>query len=450
MRLKRVERCLVQTRLTGVVFVPLSLAILWLCGDNVGVDINEIAPHKEPLCVTPQPGFPRQPLPRLPPGRAHAMMAARRNLMLEQYPNDLFRRDASWPGASPGPKAVVPDSERCKLDIPQEFWNTTAARRSHPALPSAQMDPRTGWLAMLRIPKTGSTSMLDIVKKQFQPRCVASLNHSTAAESFSGKFCVSSPPAPRWYYPACSVVVKQHVDLQRKNPGQRPCKLYLNGHADHDDLRSSLPTLTPAGLPERVWLVTVLRHPVQRTLSEFRECFSSRRITTWDYRLSPNVVALKRRWQVTGLLSARQRLARLAFNLWLQDEGGARRWQNRQTRYMAGHDSLNKTGTKVGGNQTALLELALENMARFTVVGLTDQMAVTRSLLTYHAGDWFRPNTTSGVDPPAKNVKEDLFVVDEALRSKLAEMNDLDLKLYTAACQRLKREVALLSSVPVV
>lgn len=365
----------------------------------------------------------------------------------------------------------------CPLAVPPLFWSrvygTYDERRQNV---SAGMDPTKNWVAFLRLPKTASTSMLHAIRDNFRPHCVDDLHHTTQADGFSGRFCVSQAPVSpsprgrpaRVWYRSCSQVIREHVSLQARHPEARPCKIYSQGHADFTDLtvplanHSSAASDTPPGWQQQTdqqavqgpWLLTILRDPVERTLSEFRQLWVGIKVPfMWDYLVPLELWQLRRVWQLTSNPTTKAEIARRAFDMWLASNTSVH-WRNRQVRLLCGHaagsagpDAFANYAAAAAGDRLAL-DLAMEHLAAFTVVGLSDQYAVTRALLHYHTSPAFRPAAPLGQGaqgPPAVssrlNTLDDLFPVDAALAVQLASLNKLDQILYRTACSQLQREV---------
>ena len=258
------------------------------------------------------------------------------------------------------------------------------------------------WIFYVRIQKTFSKSYLHFLKSKLMSQFkVSQCGHAFAASLSADTrkpFCV------RASYGVCSQMVRNEW---LRNPH---CKLVGDHHCNWVDLFEPLQHLVSRNgtLPPTVHVVTLLRHPLRRCLSEFKHIACGK--LPWDY-------CLKRTPQASSLSKA-------SYLSFLQNPSHSPGMSNRQTRMLSGLHSE---------NGAAMLKSAKSNLLRMKVVGVSELFEQSLRL-TAHAFHWdydeFKDHShilelTDRTRLP--------FEIDNEIVHETLKRNLLDLELYLFA-----------------
>ncbi len=259
----------------------------------------------------------------------------------------------------------------------------------------------SGWIKYLRIQKTGSTSFFKGIRAMFAAGCEAA-GHPAVQGEFSGPFCISNEQHPfrafQHQYCCCHCVARDYIVTTRKRAarkGQKGCRLFIQAHADYTDLTEPF---IEAGEPTAL-LATILRDPVDRTVSEFynmahETTANPRRLkqAVWDYNVTflwPEI----RRWKVAQDRAKRQNdpeavtelssALEAMFVKWFEEPAAQRRHTNRETRYVLGTREFDRLISTGGDAGTQIIAAANKNLAKFDVVGVTERQDLALALVGY-------------------------------------------------------------------
>ncbi len=174
---------------------------------------------------------------------------------------------------------------------------------------------------------------------------------------------------------------------------------------------------------EQFTTVTLLRHPVARAVSQY----SYWRSLDPALQLAPSdrhQVELARRFSLPALLDAGDPIVDGSF-------------RNLQTQMLGLPRARSPGGPHA---DRAVLDAALQRLARIDCVGTTERLQETALLLAARIGWLPEPRL------PKINTSSDIGEIDPRTLDRLAEMNGLDLELHAAAEARLAAAVATLRS----
>lgn len=262
----------------------------------------------------------------------------------------------------------------------------------------------SGYIKYLRIQKTGSTSFFKGLRAISKVGC-ESAGYRAVKGEFSGPFCISNEqrvfrPIQREYC-CCHCVARDYIAATRQRAaraGRSGCRLFIHAHADYTDLTEPF---IEAGEPTAL-LATIIRHPLDRTVSEFYNMASettqdARRLRAfvWDYNVTflwPEI----RRWQAAKDRVKRHNSSEATIELatateamfvkWFEEPAARRRHTNRGTRYVLGTYVFDRLVSAGGDADTDAITAATKNLAKFDVVGVTERQDLALAMVGYMFG----------------------------------------------------------------
>ena len=211
-----------------------------------------------------------------------------------------------------------------------------------------------------------------------------------------------------------------HEVLKRKL-GDAVCSPILNtsfssalGEFERYDCVSGHIQYHPMSSLDGLWAFTVLRHPVERILSQYY--FSRSAVAPSGNPFNEAA----RRMDLDALVDTEDPSIRPSLS-----------------NVMVAHFSLLMWDGITETTPATRLEMARHALSKFNLVGLTERLAETVDLLCWHLGAG-PVDTLPRVN--ANDARIPLGEVSTATRRKLAELNELDMQLYTSAQQIYDRQ----------
>ena len=292
-------------------------------------------------------------------------------------------------------------------------------------LPQAKpLDPNE-WLLFLRFQKTGSKGWTELLK------AIGKAQQDSKRKCEHGFFTSISPVAKKkrcTIYDDCATQLSKFL---LKQGDSFDCQVIADQHCDYNDLSKPFQVghLAQARFDATYRVVTILRDPIKRTVSEWKHVVLQPQ-GVWDYCVREFT---KKSYRI---------LSRENFLKYLNSDNTAYGMRNRQTRMMGSTGSAAQTTRNM---YTRALDLLNHEE---TVVGTMELLDESVRLIRYAFGvdqhdRRFQFNTKR--ETADKKKPQFDIMTDESLKNQVKQLNEFDVKLHARATSLVSTRIELLS-----